>query len=82
MEEILMGEEAARYLGVTYSRLHQLTKAGIGKKVSGHWVFSRAELDTYRESEKDVGGRPPKIDGLSTPQPTRTIGRPSVILNG
>ncbi len=58
MEELLMGEQAAQYVGVSYKRLHQLTKEGIGRKVSGHWVFTRAELDEYRAKEKDKGGRP------------------------
>ena len=53
-----MGEEAARYLGVSYSRLHQLAREGVGQKVSGHWIFTREELDQYRVSEKSKGGRP------------------------
>jgi len=58
MDDWLMGEEAAQYVGVSYKRLHQLTKEGIGRKVSGHWVFTRAELDAYRKSDKNKGGRP------------------------
>ena len=53
-----MGEEAARYLGVSYSRLHQLAREGVAQKVSGHWIFTREELDQYRASEKNKGGRP------------------------
>lgn len=58
MEDLLMGEEAARYLGVSRQRLHQLTQEGLGRKVSGHWIFTRGELDKYRVSEKNKGGRP------------------------
>jgi hypothetical protein len=58
MDDLLMGVEAAAYVGVSYKRLHQLTKEGYGRKVSGHWMFTKAELDAYRTSEKDKGGRP------------------------
>lgn len=75
MDEILMGDQAADYLGVTYQRLHQLTKEGIGRKVSGHWVFTRAELDAYRVQPKSKGGRPPKTEGLLI-QPNIMISSP------
>jgi Helix-turn-helix domain len=58
MDNWLMGEEAAQYLGVSRQRLHQLTQEGVGRKVSGHWIFTREELDQYRASEKNKGGRP------------------------
>jgi hypothetical protein len=63
MEDLLMGEQAAQYLGVSYKRLHQLTKEGIGRKISGHWVFTREELDAYRAAEKNKGGRPKEEAG-------------------
>jgi hypothetical protein len=65
MDDLLMGEQAAQYLGVSYKRLHQLTKEGIGRRLSGHWVFTRTELDQYRASEKNKGGRP-KSDLIQT----------------
>ena len=58
MDDMLMGAEAAQYLGVSRQRLHQLTQEGLGRKVSGHWIFTRKELDQYRVSEKSKGGRP------------------------
>ena len=76
MDEILMGEQAAEYVGVSYQRLHQLTKEGIGRKISGHWVFTRAELDAYRNSEKNKGGRPPKESGLPMIQGTTVTSSP------
>ncbi len=67
MEDLLMGDAAARYLGVSRQRLYQLTKEGIGRKVSSHWVFTRAELDAYKAREKNKGGRPKARSGMPTP---------------
>lgn len=58
MEDLLMGDQAAQYLGVSRQRLHQLTREGLGRRMSGHWIFTRKELDEYRVSEKNKGGRP------------------------
>lgn len=61
MDDLLMGEQAAQYLGVSRQRLYQLTVEGFGRKVSGHWLFTREELDRYRASEKNKGGRPKDV---------------------
>lgn len=61
MEDVLIGNKAAKYLEVTRQRLHQLTQEGMGQKVSGHWLFTRKELDEYKAREKDKGGRPRKV---------------------
>lgn len=76
MDEMLMGEQAAEYLGVSYQRLHQLTKEGVGRKLSGHWVFTRAELDRYRNEPKSKGGRPPKEFGQPMIQGSTIISSP------
>ncbi len=67
MEELLMGGEAARYAGLSRQRLYQLASRGeVGRKVSGHWVFTRAELEAYKAAPKHKGGRPKDEAGTLT----------------
>lgn len=59
MEDLLMGDEAAAYLGLSRQRLYQLAASGIvGRRLGSHWIFTRAELDAYKASDKSKGGRP------------------------
>ena len=59
--EYLSASQAAAYLGVHRSRLYQLTKAGLGRRIGGYWLYTKAELDTYTAAPKKKGGRPKSI---------------------
>ncbi len=64
MDDLLMGDDAARYAQLSRQRLYQLAANGeVGRKVSGHWVFTRAELDAYKAAPKNKGGRPKALAG-------------------
>ena len=69
MEDLLMGDEAARYAGLSRQRLYQIASSGeVGRKLSGHWVFTREELDAYKAAPKSKGGRPkPKATEQQAP---------------
>lgn len=73
MDDLLMGDQAAQYLGVSRQRLHQLTREGLGRRMSGHWIFTRKELDQYRVSEKNKGGRPKEDANLSMKNETPAL---------
>jgi excisionase family DNA binding protein len=67
-EDYLNTTEAAAYLTVSKQRIHTLAQQGrLGRKIAGHFVFTRQELDEYRVQPKSKGGRPKQI---SLPQPT------------
>jgi excisionase family DNA binding protein len=56
--------QAATYLGVHRQRVYDLARAGrIGRRVGALWVFSRRELDAYKEerAQRPKGGRPSKL---------------------
>jgi hypothetical protein len=73
MEDLLIGDAAAKYLGVTRARLYQLAATEhVGKRVGGHWVFTQQELDSYRDKPKGKGGRPQTTYKL-TPTPARQL---------
>jgi excisionase family DNA binding protein len=60
-EEYLNAVEAAAYLGLHRSRIYALADSGrLGKKLAGYWVFSKAELDAYKQTSLRQGGRPRK----------------------
>jgi excisionase family DNA binding protein len=60
-DQYLNAVQAAEYLGVERQRIYQLAKEGvIGRKIAGYLVFTREELDRYRNQPKDKGGRPKK----------------------
>lgn len=60
-DEYLNVVQAAEYLGVSKQRISELTQAGrIGRKIAGHPVYTREELDHYRNQPKAKGGRPKK----------------------
>jgi len=64
MSDILVGIDAALYLGLSKQRLYELASAGrLGQKVGAHWLFTRAELDEYKAHPKDKGGRPKAAAG-------------------
>jgi excisionase family DNA binding protein len=62
LESLYTAGKAAKYLGVSRQRIYELAQAGrMGKRIGGDdgvWVFSKAELDAYKE-ERDA-----KIDVL------------------
>ncbi len=59
-EELITGAEAARYLGITRSRINKLAHDGrLGRQIAGRfYVFTRAELDAWKAAPKSKGGRP------------------------
>lgn len=60
-QEELSSAAAAAYLGVSRTRITELTQAGrIGHKVAGrYWVYTKSELDAYRaQAPTNKGGRP------------------------
>ncbi len=68
VDELLKASQAARYLGVTRQRIYELALVGrLGQRMAGYWVFSKAELDLYREQRTDNhGGRPSHKQGRAT----------------
>ena len=58
-QELMNANEAAAYLGVHRQRIYQLIREkGLGRKIAGYWVFTKAELDAYLQAPKGPGGRP------------------------
>ncbi len=66
-EELLTSGEAATYLGITKQRVHELATRGKleARRAGRFWLFRKAELDRWRESPKNKGGRP----RVTEPQP-------------
>lgn len=57
--DLIAAGEAARIIGVTPSRFHQLrAKYDLGRQIAGHWFFERAEIERFARREKPKGGRP------------------------
>jgi excisionase family DNA binding protein len=58
-EKIIFSTEAAEILGVNRQRINQLANQGhIGKRVAGrYWVFTRSELERYRQIPRAKDGR-------------------------
>lgn len=54
--------EVAEYLGLTEGRVRQLTREGLlkGTKVGRDWVYTRADVDEFRDSPRPRPGRPAK----------------------
>ncbi len=64
MDDILVGVDAAKELGLSKQRLYELASAGrMGQKVGSHWLFTRTELEAYKLSKKSKGGRPKEEAG-------------------
>jgi hypothetical protein len=62
--------QAAKYLGVSRTRISELSNARrIGRRVAGkYWVYTKAELDAYREQAlTNKGGRPKSYALIPTP---------------
>jgi len=60
-DELWSTQQAADYLGVTRQAVHALARRGeVGRQVGRAWVFTRAELDHWRDKPRPLGGRPPK----------------------
>ena len=69
MSEELTAGEAAEILGVNRQRINQLAKAGrLGRQIAGrYWVFTRAEIEAFKNQPKSKGGRPKAHAGTLTP---------------
>ncbi len=66
--ELLSGQEAAEYLGISRARIYALARQGrLGREIGGYWMFTRGELDAYKAEPKSKGGRPK--DEMMTPTP-------------
>ena len=65
MSEELTAGEAAQILGVNRQRINQLAKAGrLGRQIAGrYWVFTRAEIEAFKNQPKSKGGRPKEVAG-------------------
>ena len=71
-EELVTGAEAARYLGITRSRINKLAHEGrLGRQIAGRfYVFTRGELVAWKAAPKSKGGRPKS----SAPSLSRPVG--------
>lgn len=59
--DLLTITQAAAYLGVTRQAIHKLTKRpipGLGERYGSVWMFTRVELDAWRDKPRTHGGRP------------------------
>lgn len=57
LANLLNAADAAKYLGVTVTRINALRSAGkIGIRIGNYWLYSKKELDHYRATKKN--GRP------------------------
>lgn len=58
-QEYLSAADAARVLGITRQRVTALAHQGrLGRQVGFYYVFTREELEQYRQQPKSKGGRP------------------------
>lgn len=57
-QDLLTVTQAAEYLGMTRQAVHLLTKQGYGHRYGSVWMFTRQELDVYRDKPRLHGGRP------------------------
>jgi|GEM_PF-6745410 len=54
--------EAAAFLGSSVQWVHSLAKRGkLGRQIAkGYYIFTKEELQAYKDQPRDKGGRPPK----------------------
>ncbi len=63
-EEYISMKEAASIAGVTVAAISLAANKGvIGRRIAGHWVFTREEAERYRDMPKSRGGRPKEEAG-------------------
>ncbi|HSH83388.1 MAG TPA: helix-turn-helix domain-containing protein [Herpetosiphonaceae bacterium] len=61
--ELWSTQQAADYLGVTRQAVHALARRGeVGRRVGRAWVFTKSEIDAWRDKPRPLGGRPPKAN--------------------
>ena len=66
--DLLTTTQAAEYLGLTRQAIIALTKRqGLGRRFGHAWLFTRAELDAWRDKPRIKGGRPPKVGAGTLP---------------
>ncbi len=64
MDELISGTDAAAHLDISRARIYALTRAGkIGRQVGGYWLYTREELDAWKEQRNPKGGRPKEEAG-------------------
>jgi hypothetical protein len=66
----LTAADAARYLGISRTRISELSQAGrIGRQIAGrYWIYTEAELDAYNEERKhNKGGRGKNTAAIPSP---------------
>ena len=64
-EEYISMKEAASIAGVTVAAISLAANKGIiGRRIAGHWVFTRDEAERYRDMPKSKGGRPKEAAGM------------------
>ncbi len=59
--ELLTTTQVAEYLGVTRQAIHKLTRQGVGTRYGTVWMFTRGELDAWRDKPRPYGGARPKV---------------------
>lgn len=59
--DLLTATQAAEYLGMTRQGILRLTKdpPNLGKRYGFVWLFTKAELNAWRDRPRTQGGRPP-----------------------
>lgn len=58
-QDLIPMKEAAEIAGVTVAAISLAANKGVlGRQIAGHWVFTRAEVEKYRDGPKSKGGRP------------------------
>ncbi len=65
--ELLTTTQAAEYLGVTRQAIHKLTRQGVGTRYGSVWMFTRGELDAWRDKPRPYGGARPKARAGTLP---------------
>ena len=67
-EELITAGQAAQIAGLSRQRINQLAESGrLGRQVAGrYWVFTRREVEEYRDTPRDKGGRPKSDEDLTT----------------
>ncbi len=58
--EYLNGVQAAEYLGISKQRVYEIRDSHrVGRIVGGYWLFTKSELDHYRNTKHErKAGRP------------------------
>ena len=67
-DDLMTTTQAAEYLGLTRQAIIALTKRrGLGRRYGTVWLFTKSELDAWRDHPRTKGGRPAKSAVRSSP---------------